>query len=109
MLQGLGWIIEGFASGEPAIKAFEASGGGKGFDLCILDLTLPGRMDGVQIAKRLREIDKNAVIMVSCGYSEDAAISRPEEHGFDGVLPKPYTIAELRGALARCLAKAGKI
>jgi two-component system cell cycle sensor histidine kinase/response regulator CckA len=36
---------------------------------------------------------------VSSGYSSDSAVAEYKEHGFSGVVAKPYTIEQLRTAL----------
>ena len=58
--------------------------------MVILDLTIPGGMGGVETLKELQKIDENVVAVVSSGYSSSVAGS------FHGVLPKPYTLANLR-------------
>ncbi len=101
MLEKQGCLVEAVGDGETALDAYRAAGvTERPFDLCILDLTLPGGMGGVEIARGIRDIDANAYLIVSSGYSEDEAMSSPTAHGFDGVLPKPYSLNELKATLA---------
>lgn len=65
------------------------------FDLVILDLTLPGGMGGKECLKKLMEIDPTVNAIVSSGYALDATMSRYQDHGFRGVIAKPYEAAEL--------------
>jgi signal transduction histidine kinase/ActR/RegA family two-component response regulator len=68
---------------------------GERFDLVILDLTLPGGMGGKECLKKLMEIDPTVNAIVSSGYALDATMSRYQDHGFRGVIAKPYEAAEL--------------
>lgn len=68
---------------------------GRRFDLVILDLTLPGGMGGKEALKKLIEIDPMVNAVVSSGYATDATMSRYEDFGFRGMIPKPYEAAEL--------------
>ncbi len=63
---------------------------GRRFDLVILDLTLPGGMGGKDALKALLEIDPTVNAIVSSGYATDDTLSRYQELGFRGVIPKPY-------------------
>jgi DNA-binding NarL/FixJ family response regulator len=65
-------------------------------------------MGGREAVKRLLEIDPDVRAIASSGYSTDPVISDFRNHGFSGVIVKPYRISELRGALrAVILAKKG--
>jgi two-component system, cell cycle sensor histidine kinase and response regulator CckA len=41
------------------------------------------------------------VAIASSGYSNDPVMSDHAAHGFDGVLPKPYSVEQLATALRR--------
>ncbi|MEO6872585.1 MAG: PAS domain S-box protein [Chthoniobacterales bacterium] len=68
---------------------------GRRFDLVILDLTLPGGMGGRDAFKVLLEIDPTVNAVVSSGYATDDTLSRYEDFGFRGVIPKPYEASVL--------------
>ena len=96
------------ADAEQAVERYQqARDAGKPYELVILDLTLVGSEGGVSILERLRALDPDTRVIVSSGYSDDAAMSRYAEHGFAGVLPKPYTRRELDEALGAALAAGG--
>ena len=69
------------------------------FDAIILDLTSQFGMGGKETMQRILEIDPHAKGIVSTGYSNDSILSQFREHGFCGVLIKPYTISELSKVL----------
>ena len=73
------------------------------FSAVILDLTVRGGMGGREAVKKLREIDNNAKVIVTSGYSNDPIISDYRSYGFDGVIPKPFTFDELSSAISRVI------
>ena len=80
---------------------------GRPFDLLILDLTIPGGQGGKETMKRLLAEDPKVRALVSSGYSNDPVMSRFHEHGFQGVVKKPYRMDDLGSALEAVLGKAG--
>ncbi len=92
---------------EAVARFAQAKETGKPFDLVILDLTLVGSEGGVQILQHLRSLQEDVRVVVSSGYSEDAAMSQHSKLGFAAVLPKPYTFRELDKALVTALSWAG--
>jgi CheY-like chemotaxis protein len=67
----------------------------------LLDLTVPGRMGGKEAAAELRKIDPSVKLIVSSGYADIPILS--ESYGFDDVIRKPYTLAELSDVLTRVI------
>ena len=60
-----------------------------------MDLTIPGGMGGREAIQKLRQQDPSIRAIVSSGYSNDPVMAKHREHGFAGVVEKPYTIEEL--------------
>jgi PAS domain S-box-containing protein len=63
----------------------------------VLDLSMP-EMDGVVVAKRLKEINSEVRIILSSGYSEVEAQARFAETGLEAFIQKPFasdTLVEL--------------
>ena len=99
-LEILGYKVEEAAEEKEAISKYrEALEKGLPFDAVILDLTLPGGMGGKTVAEEIKRMDKNAVIIISSGYSDDEIVSNYEVYGFRGVLKKPYGLEELKSLL----------
>ena len=71
--------------------------------MVVLDLTVPGGMGGAQTLNALRELDLEVCAVVSSGYSNDPVMARFEEHGFRGVVRKPYVIDQMAEALVMAL------
>ncbi len=100
MLPQSGYEVEFSRDGAEAINLYtEAKDSGKQFDAVIMDLTVPGGMGGMEAVKKLLEIDPEARVIVSSGYSTDLVIADYEEHGFSGIMTKPYSVEDLRVTL----------
>jgi CheY-like chemotaxis protein len=80
-----------FRSGEEALNCFALFS--NEFELVITDLELP-RLNGVELCRRMRNISPSAKIILSTG-----GVITPEKFaiysGFNGVLQKPYSVADL--------------
>ncbi len=91
-------------NGEEALAAYEtAMTAGEPFDLVILDLTVKGGMGGKETIRQLRMMDPDVKAIVSSGYSNDPGVVHYTEHGFCGVVAKPYRIDEIRQKLEEIL------
>ncbi|ETR70941.1 MAG: response regulator receiver protein [Candidatus Magnetoglobus multicellularis str. Araruama] len=100
ILNRMGYETELSKDGAEAIekyrKAFKTN---VPFDLVILDLTIPGGMGGVKTIIEILKINPDAKVVVSSGYSNDPIMANYEDYGFCGVVPKPYTKAQLSALL----------
>jgi len=106
MLAAYGASAERCVDGEEGLAAWRrARETGRPFDLVFADLTIPGGMGGVEMAKKMKEEDPRVKVLVSSGYSSDDAIADFESHGFAGVLPKPYTLEDVLDVLRKTLKK----
>ncbi len=104
MLQHLGYTVETASHGEEALHCFLAARqAGVPFDACILDLTIPGGMGGVEVMERLRRLEPTIKTVVSSGYAEGKFMAEYKGYGFSAVLPKPYTMETLSVTLASLL------
>ncbi|MDH5699739.1 MAG: response regulator, partial [Nitrospirota bacterium] len=68
---------------------------GKKFEVVILDLTIPGAMGGKKAIQHLRDLDPHIKAIVTSGYSDDPIMCDFQQHGFQGILVKPYKIFDL--------------
>jgi FixJ family two-component response regulator len=60
-------------------------------------------MGGMEAAVRLKEFDPSLKLIVSSGYSSAAVMSDFRKYGFDDVIPKPWTVAQMSEVLRRVL------
>jgi PAS domain S-box-containing protein len=93
LLEQLGYTVRRVPDAEAALREIEQDG----FDLVFSDIVMPGRMDGLSLARRLRELRPDLPILLATGYSDAAAGVR----GDFPILRKPYEIHELSQAIAK--------
>jgi CheY-like chemotaxis protein len=100
MLCLMGYKTGTASDGTEAVQLFtKAKQEGQPFDGIILDLTIPGGMGGLETIKQLSRVDPEVKAVVSSGYANDPIMADFEEHGFSGVIAKPYTMEKLGGVL----------
>jgi PAS domain S-box-containing protein len=88
----LGYQVECCADGREAVERFLAARvNGTPFDAVMLDLTVPCGMGGKEAAEKILEIDPQAVLVVSSGYSSDPVIANFSQYGFSAAISKPFT------------------
>jgi PAS domain S-box-containing protein len=108
-LEFLGYTVDAVEDGESCISNYQAARDrGEPYDIVIMDLTIPGGMGGVEAIKSLRDLDPEVNAIVSSGYSSGPVMANYEQHGFKGVVAKPYKIEDLAKALATLMAASGK-
>lgn len=93
LLEQLGYHVRRVADAESALRELEHNG----VDFVFSDIVMPGKMDGLTLAHRLRQIRPDLPILLATGYSEAAAGVR----GDFPILRKPYEIHELSEAIAK--------
>ena len=106
MLATLGYTAETTVCGQSALDRLrDAEQNGQPFDLVILDLTVPGGMGGQETLPHLRRIRPDIPVLVMSGYADNSVLADHGRYGFDGVLPKPFAIPDLRTALDEVTAR----
>ena len=78
---------------EAALREIEHDG----VDFVFSDIVMPGKMDGLSLAHRLRELRPHLPVLLATGYSDAAAGAR----GDFPILRKPYEIHQLSQAIAK--------
>lgn len=101
MLAALGYNVLFAEDGEKAISMYKEAFGEKNpFDAVIMDLTIPGGMGGREAVWKILEIDPEAKVIASSGYSTDPVMSEYRKYGFSGVMTKPYRIEQMSETIA---------
>lgn len=99
-----GCRVEFARNGSEALSMYErAFKEGDPFDIVIMDLTIPGGPGGKETVGRLLQINPDAKIIVSSGYSKDPVMSDYSASGFCGKLAKPFQIKNLMDAVSECM------
>jgi PAS domain S-box-containing protein len=93
LLEQLGYSVRTVADAETALREIDRDS----VDLVFSDIVMPGKMDGLAFAQRVREIRPNLPVLLATGYSDAAANVR----GDFPILRKPYEIHQLSQAIAK--------
>ena len=100
-LRKLGYRVLSAADGAEGLETFRHHAAG--IDLVILDMIMP-RLSGPDTFAAIRAAAPGARIVVATGFSEDDAVDDLRSAGLQGVLRKPFQLAELSQVVARALA-----
>lgn len=104
MLTRLGFESKAVRTGSEAIEIFrESEESGSPFDLVITDLTIPGDIGGIGILQKIRQINPEAKVIVTSGYSNDPVLSDYQGKGFSFFIAKPFTLSDISDAIKRLL------
>ncbi|MDF1659271.1 MAG: response regulator [Verrucomicrobiales bacterium] len=104
IVKKIGYEPQAVDSGEAAVEAVRSSKEkGSPYAVVVMDLALPGGMSGLEATIAIKQIDADAKVIVCSGYLEQNARSAALEHGFAGILPKPYTADRLTSELRHVL------
>jgi PAS domain S-box-containing protein len=93
LLEQLGHTVRRVSDAETALREVQRDE----IDLVFSDIVMPGKIDGLGLAQRLREIRPDLPILLATGYSDAAANAR----GNFQILRKPYEIHQLSQAIAK--------
>lgn len=100
----LGYESEGASNGEEAVFKYKgARDSGKPFDVVVLDLIVRGGMGGKDALEMLIEIDPDVKAILTSGHAVDPVLTNFWEHGFFGVIRKPFVIRELDISIRQAL------
>jgi len=93
LLEQLGYTVRRVPDADAALRDVELHN----IDLVFSDIVMPGKIDGLTLARRLREMRPELPILLATGYSDAAAGVR----GDFPILRKPYEIHQLSQAIAQ--------
>jgi PAS domain S-box-containing protein len=96
MLEQLGYDAQVASDATAALAAIEAGS----FDLVVSDIVMPGKMDGVGLARVIRGCKPHLPVLLVTGYSQAAAEAIAEF----AVIRKPFQLADLSRMAARMIA-----
>ncbi len=106
LLNQLGMEATAVTDGAAVVREYGAArAAGRPYDVVMLDLTVPGGMGGLQAMRELLKLDPQVRAIVSSGYSTDPVLANHREHGFRGVVPKPFLLPDLAETIRAVLAQ----
>lgn len=88
-LSDLGYDVVTARTGAEAIAQLS---GGKAFDFVVSDVSMPEGVSGVDVARRARELQPGARVILSSGRTRAQLPDLPDDADF---LAKPYRLAQL--------------
>lgn len=101
LLESLGYRVATAAEAARALEVFQRQGA----DLVILDYRLPG-LDGYQLLQRLRALDAGVRVLMATGFLSNRETARLQAGGVQGIIYKPFRLAELQRQIEAVLAEA---
>ncbi|MGZ6014915.1 MAG: PAS domain S-box protein [Phenylobacterium sp.] len=101
MVRAMGYEVQTARGASQALRLLELDR----FDLVFSDVVMPGGMNGVELARAIRETHPGTPVLLTSGYSE-ALIGHGEEFS---LLPKPYGEGELAAAIGAMLEPASQV
>jgi PAS domain S-box-containing protein len=93
LLEQLGYSVCRVADAEAALRELERDG----FVFVFSDVVMPGKINGLELARHLRETRPSVPVLLATGYS-DAAVNVRDDFP---ILRKPYEIHQLSQAIAK--------
>lgn len=106
ILRELGYCVTTCSNGDEAIALYSsAMEKNSPFFTVIMDLTIPGGMGGKEAAQVILNIDPDARLIVSSGYSNDPVMADYAEYGFAETMVKPYKASIVADVIRRLMAK----
>lgn len=91
----LGYVVHVARSGEEAVEQCKDTG----FDLLLLDMIMPGGIDGLETYSRICEFHPRQKTVIASGYSESNSVQKAQELGAGTYIKKPYTVTSLARAV----------
>src|SRR5512137_616481 len=93
-LSAMGYTVAGMASsGEDAIEKARRLKP----DLVLMDIVMPGKLNGIEAAKTIAEMDIPVVFVTS--YADDTIIEKAKKVGPYGYIVKPFNELEIKAAI----------
>ena len=93
------------ASGEEALRVYEQAGGD--FDVAVLDIMMPGSLDGLAVCKELRQKNATIGIIMLTARSQEMDKVTGLMTGADDYVTKPFSPAELTARVDALFRRAG--
>jgi len=97
-LDNLGWQAVMVGNGAAGIEAYREGS----YDVVLLDLNMPG-LDGFAVLEKLREIDREVIVVIMTAYNSTEKVVRAMRAGAFDYLSKPFEIEHLTVVLEKTL------
>lgn len=101
VLSDAGHQVAEAGTGDEAAGLIKAPGG---FDLVLTDIEMPGRLDGVAVARRARVLRPDVPVVFVSGYAEERVRTRHLGQPW-AFIPKPFRLSGVLAAVRRLVAQ----
>lgn len=99
-LQSMNYEVEAAEDGQEALSKYKKGN----FDLIISDLLMPN-IDGLELLKRIREVDNEVIFLMITGYpSIETAVEAIKKGAYD-YITKPFHMEDVKLRIERALEK----
>ena len=95
-----GYRVVEAADGEEALQIFEQGG----IDVILTDVMMPG-MGGIELLRRLKELEPTLVVIVMTGFAEKDVVLNALKADADDFITKPLNLLQLKTAVDNALVK----
>jgi len=95
LLNRLGYKIETADCGETAVTMMQKNS----YDLLIIDMIMPGGMDGTETYRKSLELNPNQKALIISGFAETDRVKEAEALGAGAFLKKPLSMKVLAAAI----------
>ena len=110
ILKHLDFTVVCVANGEEGVRVFQRYRHERmPFAAVLMDLTLPGGMNGEDAAEKILDVDPEARVIASSGYLSDRVTEEQRGKGFISALSKPYDITMVSNVLREVLDGTGQL
>ena len=96
-----GHSVEQAADGDIAVEMIAEQSGG--YDLVLSDIRMPA-MDGITMARETAKNYPDQKILLMTGYADQREAAQDLQNIILGVVPKPFSLADIRSAVVSALA-----
>ena len=97
MLTRLGYAVQAVASGEAAVEFLRSHA----VDLVVLDMIMPGGIDGLETYTRIIKIRPGQKAIITSGFSESERVKALQQLGAGAYVQKPYTLEKFGVAVRK--------
>ncbi|MGQ9908040.1 MAG: response regulator transcription factor [Candidatus Flexifilum sp.] len=104
-LQRAGYEVHEAESGEHALALLKA----RPFDVILTDIRMPTGIDGVELVRRIKEIDPDTVVILMTGYPSLSTAVEALRLGAHDYLIKPSSSQDIRQSVARGVERANNL
>jgi signal transduction histidine kinase len=95
-----GYRVLQAGDGEEALQLFEKGG----IDVILTDVMMP-KMGGIELLKRLKEMEPTLVVIIMTGFAEKDVILKALKEDADDFIAKPLNLLQLKTAIDKALVK----